>query len=154
MILTVLLMLQSSATWQVQRNVDAMTDEVSLHATTRSIDGSATITYACPARADRGPGVYITTDEFIGGGVRAFRHGLYRVDQRPPVEEDWFHSDHTVMVTAHGRPTKLASDILSGSKLRVRFEDFNGHSKEIDFDLMGARTAIEAVNNSCATKPS
>lgn len=154
MILAVLLALQNQSLWQVQRHVDAMTDKVSVQATSKSLDGSATITYACPARPERGPGIYITTDEFIGGGPRAFRHGLYRVDQRPAVEEDWFHSDHTVMVTAHGKPTQLASDIVSGSRLRVRFEDFNGHSRDLDFDLSGARTAVETVSKSCANPAS
>lgn len=134
----------SSAAWEVQRNVDPITDAVSVEAFLRSEDGGGVLGLFCGsgqlAIAVQRRARFSTSDSAVV---------TIRMDQQPPFSVAALQGDDAIYISSSSRqlPEMLAQ--LAGSRrVAVRIEDERAPG-DLIFNSHGADAAMEAVRVNC-----
>jgi len=146
----------AQAGWEIRRSTDAMTDETRVSAQITTRDGH---TFALYRRADRSVWAYLAVPERIGNLLTATRRPIYRVDKLAADDLDGTKRLEELTGKQHflgnargvtwlvwhgeGRPDKgTLRDIMDGKQLLVRYFVIADRSREVRFDLSGARPVI------------
>lgn len=75
-----------------------------------------------------------------------------RIDQKPPFEDNWRFNDRFAMAMDQGNVralTRLLGQLHDASTIELRFKPLNGSLTVVNFEVTGARDAIERVYASC-----
>ena len=97
--------------------------------------------------------VVVTPDTLVPASQNPFLLPTeIRFDQRAPLEDRWRFSDKSaVAIDARGQLalSRFMDGLPSASKLRIRMYLERGRTVELNFDVAGARDAINRVYESC-----
>jgi hypothetical protein len=139
--------------WGYSSSKDKITDEVSYMLLLDANSKRERLVLTC----GRGGVSTLVTSEgapFALGMQRG--EALIRVDQKPPVKEDWFLGAQAASPVGDGKPASshwLAERLKASKSLVIRLATKTGQ-RDLEFDTRSGDELIARLEKECRTKPS
>ena len=139
------------AGWEFKSATDKLTDEKRFLVSRPEATGKGLIVIKCDSPGKNSLYVHIIVNQYLGSiGNRTSAHVLkYRFGKEQVISVDYLPSDKSAAIldaTAVKRFLRIAK---GESRLVVAATGYDYKSVELEFDMAGAKTAIEKVAKSC-----
>ena len=142
----------SQDVWGYREVIDPITDAKRGIA---SIDGvgGAVLVFKCDSTGGS-PYLHLISSEYLGGdGIRSEMRTLtYRVDQNPPVRQQWRHRDSDAVLSNQRDLLSILKEMLEGDRIHIRASRYDNRSVDMSFALDGAREAMTKVHEACTRR--
>lgn len=143
--------------WRLEVVRDAMTDNARATTILLSEARNAALIIRCEngGRTKR-VALGVEFDAYLGFSTEPVQQAMMRFDQNPPQTLNWFYNDKIIEMGDQRRAATIVAQIRSARRVVVRALKWDTpvhKAVEADFDVAGAREAIEATYAACSMSP-